>query len=638
MADIVINQGLLGRLAARNNFVVPDDDLVFFGIRGALPTDISGTPFSSGHSLRLADINNVQMRCTLGQFRPATGALAVFPGSTVPSIGNIRAARARSGRGANMLMLGRYSYQRGEHKLGLPSGHRAFRQAVFFPVWRTIDDLDYDLDDRPDLDGDLVWDNLHCAYHDNLDTPGYSSAGCQVVCGHPKSPARGNQPETGPWKRFIDNSYGAGGGQTRYIYMLFSGAEAAMVATKPAGEIRQSVRFGSSGDLVKTIQTALLGAGFDIGTADGDFGRNTIEAVMAFQTREFGPGKADGIVGPNTAAALGVVLPTLDDDGPVEGPAEEDARVSVEQVAVLAGAPGQPHDIELAQSGKDWSATIDGGAPFYVATSVKWGSFQGIYQPAAHLPTLPGGAYNAATWETALGPKGAWAWFLRPTIMGESSGLFGRINTYDGAGLTFGILQHASHTPEDNLILLFRRLLALPDAGLWFPDLTLVGGQVHRRAGGGTVSLERSGSNGRLTDFMAYLNPDAASVSETEVLNAARLIGWSVASPAVQQAQIELGIARFGQRVKRLGTHYGVNLATQPLERLIWVADILHHGRGTYRGIKAAILSGSPSAALAGIGAGDPRWADRIKVVKADIAAVKPKLAGGTWGSGAFAV
>jgi peptidoglycan hydrolase-like protein with peptidoglycan-binding domain len=640
MPDLAINEALLGRLAARNNFDMPEeDDLVFFGIRGALPTDIGGTPFAKTHGLRLTDINNVQMRCTIGQYRPKTGELAVFPGSTVPSVGNVRAARAQAGIGANMLMLGRYRYERGIHKAGRPSGHRAFRQAVFFPVWRTSDDLDYDLADMADLDGDLVWDNLHSAYHDNLDTAGFSSAGCQVVCGHPRSAARGNRPETGPWKRFIENSYDAPGGQRKYVYLLFSGAEVSMVATKPADQIRQSVRFGSSGALVKEVQTALLDKGFDLGIADGDFARTTIEALMAFQTREFGRGKADGVVGPNTAAALGVDLPTLADAEPDVPVADLDVRVSIDALDKLADKDEAPHDIAVKLDGKDWSAAVDGGKAFYVGTSVKWSSYQGIYQPAGKLGDLPGGKYEAADWAAGLGKKkGAWAWFLLPTIMGESSGLFGRINTYDGAGLTFGILQLASHTPDDNLILLFRRLLALDDAKRWFPDLTLVGGQVHRRMPTGTASLERIAANGRLADFMAYLNPDATTVSEVEVANAARLLGWALASKEVAQAQIDLGIQRFGQRVNRLGTKYGVDLAKQPVSRLIWVADILHHGRGTYRAIREAIQSGTPDKALAKIGGGNPRWAERIQTVKAQIAAVEPKLGGETWGKGAFAV
>lgn len=636
MTEITIDRALIGRLAARNNFLIPDDDLLFFGIRGALPVDISGTPFAAEHALRLTDFNHVQMRCTLGQLRLANDRLAVFPGSTVPSRPNVEAARRNGGTGANMLMLGKYRYVRGIHKLGRPGGHRAFRQAEFFPVWRNSDDMDFDLSDRPDLDGDLVWDNLHCAYHDNLDTPGFSSAGCQVICGHPRSAVRGNRPETGPWKRFIDNSYGSAGAQARYTYLLFSGAEAAMVAGKPDSEIMQSVRFGSSGDLVRIVQTALIAKGYELGTVDGDFGRNTIEAVMAFQRREFGPGQADGIVGANTAEALGLTLPRLSraDAAPVP----LDARVSINALDALTPAASGAHAIVATQSGSDWSATVDGGAPFYVGTNVSWGGHKGIYQPVAKLAQVPGGKYKPADWATALGAKGPWAWFLQPTILGESGGWMCRVNTYDGAGLTWGPLQLASHTANDNLILLFRRLMALPEADRWFPDLTLIGGRLHRRTASGPVPLETQGANGRLTAFMEYLNPDHGSVSRTEVENTARLIAWTVADEAVARAQVDLAIERFGKRVNRLGSHYGVDLAAQPIDRLIWVADIVHHGRGTYASIKSAILSATPDAALARIGAADPRWTDRIATVKAEIARVKPRFAGERWGSGAFAV
>jgi hypothetical protein len=134
------------------------------------------------------------------------------------------------------------------------------------------------------------------------------------------------------------------------------------------------------------------------------------------------------------------------------------------------------------------------------------------------------------------------------------------------------------------------------------------------------------------------LNPDATSVSPTEVENAARLMGWSIASDEVKEAQIALGIRRFAQRVNRLGTAHGVNLPAQPVHRLIWVADILHHGRGRYVTIRDAIQSSDPDAALARIGASDPRWADRVKTVATEIGKVKAKLSGERWGSGAFAV
>lgn len=310
MTEVTLDSGLLGRLARRNNFEAVPGRLVFFGLRGLLPLDISGTSFAPAHPVRPADVNHMYMRCTLGQLDTKEGQLAVFPGSTVPHLKYISAAIGKRGVGANMLMLGHFQYQRGGHRTDKPGGHRAFRQAIFFPVWRTSDDRDYDLDDAIDNDGGFVFDNLHCAYNDSLDVPEFGSAGCQVVAGRQERPA-GKKNESGPWRRFLENAYEAKPKQARYSYFLFSGAEVLAVAMKADRDIRQSVRFGSVGDLVVQVQKALMDEGYPLQKADGDFGQNTLQALMGFQTKSFGPGTADGVVGPNTASALGVTLPSL---------------------------------------------------------------------------------------------------------------------------------------------------------------------------------------------------------------------------------------------------------------------------------------------------------------------------------------
>ena len=64
---------------------------------------------------------------------------------------------------------------------------------------------------------------------------------------------------------------------------------------------------GSSGPEVVDLQKKLLGRGFDPGGSDGVFGPGTAAAVAAFQR---GAGLTpDGMVGPQTAAALGLVVP-----------------------------------------------------------------------------------------------------------------------------------------------------------------------------------------------------------------------------------------------------------------------------------------------------------------------------------------
>ena len=65
----------------------------------------------------------------------------------------------------------------------------------------------------------------------------------------------------------------------------------------------QTLKEGSRGDDVLSLQRKLAEKGFSPGALDGDFGPGTEAAVLAFQQGEglF----ADGAVGPRTAAALG---------------------------------------------------------------------------------------------------------------------------------------------------------------------------------------------------------------------------------------------------------------------------------------------------------------------------------------------
>lgn len=68
------------------------------------------------------------------------------------------------------------------------------------------------------------------------------------------------------------------------------------------------VKQGSSGTIVKTIQTKLKRWGYYTGAVDGIFGSKTKEAVKYFQRRN---GLiVDGIVGKATANAMGIKLPS----------------------------------------------------------------------------------------------------------------------------------------------------------------------------------------------------------------------------------------------------------------------------------------------------------------------------------------
>ena len=151
-----------------------------------------------------------------------------------------------------------------------------------------------------------MFDNLHCAWQLNVAASSYSSVGCQVIAGMPRVEARGWTVERGPWKGFVAHAYEQP--QTRFCYALFSGHEAVKAAAMGGEERAQTVRFGSKGPLVKSVQEALIAQGYDVGAggADGDCGFGTINAVKRFQLAKLGAQNADLIVGPATAEALGL--------------------------------------------------------------------------------------------------------------------------------------------------------------------------------------------------------------------------------------------------------------------------------------------------------------------------------------------
>ena len=78
------------------------------------------------------------------------------------------------------------------------------------------------------------------------------------------------------------------------------------VAPAPLEADAASLKQGSTGSLVRTVQTKLKNWGYYTGTVDGVYGPKTVAAVKYFQ-RKNGLTQ-DGVVGPKTAAKMGVKL------------------------------------------------------------------------------------------------------------------------------------------------------------------------------------------------------------------------------------------------------------------------------------------------------------------------------------------
>lgn len=275
-----------------------------------------------------------------------------------------------------------------------------------------------------------------------------------------------------------------------------------------------------------------------------------------------------------------------------------------------------------------WTATPDdGGAPFLVGQTVSFsdgdGAHRGLYQTRV-LGEIPSLFYDRKTSEAELG---LWAHFIWPTVVAESAGGHHLlVNTYDRARFTFGFYQLAAHTPNDNLILLFRELLTLPRVAEYFPDLTLKNGKVHRIENGAARSLEVVTNvhrpNGKFEDqivgFMTYLNPDTTSAGESEAANAAKLMHWLIHDAEAVATSVRVAVAIMRRKVRNQAAAYKLKGKDPRLS--IWVSDISHQGRGGSTAIKAALAEPTLTAQLAALaGIGQSEHARRIATVKARI-------------------
>lgn len=380
------------------------------------------------------------------------------------------------------------------------------------------------------------------------------------------------------------------------------------------------------GAQVVAVQRALAGHRIDPGPIDGEFGPMTSAAVVSFQAAH--GLEVDGIVGPQTLKALGLAYPVV--------PSEDDASAYAQARAPkgparIALPPAADFDgiVAIAQSGRSFTARTRGGETFIVGTITSYTDDMhrlGLYQGAVAIrDSLRFGTYKAADFPAL----GQWGHFIEPTLCAEGGGRFATLNTYDRAAFTFGAPQLAAHTPGENFVEYFRKIIALPDAAQHFPEVSLrknAAGRttLHLQTSSGFEDLEEvvlvTRPNGKkehqLARLMAYLNPSPTGVDARELSVAARLMNWLRLDPRAKQLQIEVFVSRMQAKLKTAKTKVegfdGKNWRTA-----LWIMDILHQGRGTYAEMARALASASPEASLKKIGW--PTYRGRIGTVDAGV-------------------
>lgn len=101
------------------------------------------------------------------------------------------------------------------------------------------------------------------------------------------------------------------------------------------------VAWGSRGSQVSLVQQKLKQYGYYDGAVDGVFGKETYNAVVWFQEKN--GLKADGAVGPSTAAALGITL-----KGTVSASTYQESEVRILARLVSGEARGEPYVGQVA--------------------------------------------------------------------------------------------------------------------------------------------------------------------------------------------------------------------------------------------------------------------------------------------------
>jgi Putative peptidoglycan binding domain len=420
----------------------------------------------------------------------------------------------------------------------------------------------------------------------------------------------------------------------------------------PANLLRVTSPFMQGPEIV-AVQRALEARGYSVSGVDGVYGSNTEAAVYNFQAQM---GTAtDGVVGKETAGLLKLawpIAPDADDKRIWEAATHKDnARLSEIAMPVAdqqdarpanAGAPefsaadlapaaarsaADIASFEKKAGTSDHYVVMRNGSKFYVGTETHYKDDmdrRGLFQPSRGLANIrAAGVYDRAAAADVVGKIAHLIW---PTVMAESSCYFSRLNSYDRAAFTYGCYQAAAHTPNANLIVLFRLLLGLDSASRYFPDLKLVRDsagvpRVHQISSSGTErSLETARQvvrpNGKtetqLADFMSYLNSDPQVVDNGELTAGARLYLWLLDEPEAREAQIKHAAQTARMRIEE--TRKAIpSFKAEHWQQVIWVNDIRHQGRGGYAIIKRALESSDPISELAKIGA--KAYAERVKTV-----------------------
>lgn len=150
------------------------------------------------------------------------------------------------------------------------------------------------------------------------------------------------------------------------------------------------IKRGMTGPLVASLQQNLSDLGYDLGSVDGAFGKNTETAVKDFQGKK-GLG-ADGIVGAKTLQALDEALKAAGKEGAEFDDQPEEAPPVLKEAAVKLGWVTCPADKVPGKDGYGSTVLRTDCAEAYKAFKAEINSLGGVVTSAGGRRALSSGA------------------------------------------------------------------------------------------------------------------------------------------------------------------------------------------------------------------------------------------------------
>lgn len=221
--------------------------------------------------------------------------------------------------------------------------------------------------------------------------------------------------------------------------------------------------------------------------------------------------------------------------------------------------------------------------PFYIGLSTTYLKNRGL----SNLSLTEAYTYKPADWEKDFG---YWTYLIFPTAMCESRGSFCCLNTYDRARFTFSFFQYAAHVYNGDFVKYLKRLLALPLAVDYFPDLVLQAGKLYqKKPDGKLVPLEAASAKDENLALMRFFNPTLSKVDDAELQMAARLIHWVMNDLDHVRLQVETAVTAYQHNLQKY--HKWYDLHDMPDYICALICDIHHQGRALRVTVKKLVDS-----------------------------------------------